>query len=68
MFLVREEDLAKANRNIIDYKDKWKDYAFIRPLERYFTDDMTPRWIFAHRQDISYGKMDTNNLIESYHN
>lgn len=68
MFLVREEDLTKANHNIDEFKEKWKDYAFLRQLERYFTVDMKPRWMFAHRKDISYGCMNTNNLIESYHN
>jgi len=68
MLLVREEDVTKAKDNIKEFKEKWKDYAFLGPLERYFTEEMKPRWMFAYRNDISYGRMNTNNLIESYHN
>ncbi|KAG0376817.1 hypothetical protein BGX24_007160 [Mortierella sp. AD032] len=66
--LVTEEDLTKANRKIDDYRDKWKKYAFLGKLKRYLEDEMRPRWMFAYRKDISYGRMETNNLIESYHN
>ncbi|KAF9929324.1 hypothetical protein FBU30_001685 [Linnemannia zychae] len=66
--LVLEDDLVKASNNINVFKRKWEKYAFLRSLERYVTDDMKPRWMFAYRKDTSYERMNINNLIKSYRN
>ncbi|KAG0037899.1 hypothetical protein BGZ82_001598 [Podila clonocystis] len=66
--LMKEEDLVTATANLSRYRRRWKGYQFLQFLETdYFAEDKKRRWMYAHRQDISYGKVVSFDHCNSWH-
>ncbi|KAG0260195.1 hypothetical protein BGZ95_004498, partial [Linnemannia exigua] len=66
--IIVERDMTTATALITAFKVNWINNSLLQHVARYFEEEMRPRWMFAYRQDISYGATNTNNLIESFHN
>ncbi|KAG0321912.1 hypothetical protein BG000_003069 [Podila horticola] len=66
--LMKEEDLVVATANLSLYRRRWKGYQFLQFLETdYFAEDKRRRWMYAHRQDISYGNIVSFDHCNSWH-
>ena len=67
--LMYEKDLQKYEDSKWSFIDKWQ-YQYPQ-MVKYMKDNYFNReekWTLSHRQHFEYGRVDTNNFIESFHN
>ncbi|KAF9976955.1 hypothetical protein BGZ75_010444, partial [Mortierella antarctica] len=62
----------EAEALIVAFRTAWQELApnLVQYMDKNYFDNLADRrrWMYCHRADVSYARINTNNYIESWHN